>query len=277
MRMVPMDIKRHLVFDGPFAVKGNGGSFQLVNGSGFEIEALIFWEGIDSFETQSMRIWKRLCLRATHIFDVGANTGIYSLVARSVSPHAHVYAFEPIQRVFAILEENCRLNGHGDPESRVRCFRLALSDYSGDGEMYDLPTEHIYTASLNRNVHQERGQSMQAVTESVPVMRLDDFLSRNSIKGLDLMKIDVESHEPNVIRGLGSALLERHPAMIVEIWNSEVGTEVEKALEGCSYRFYAIRDDGLELTPHVRNDQPESGYVNYLICSCATAAELDLT
>lgn len=273
---LPYSYLRYLAFKGPFTIKTENAGFLMVNGYGFEIEASLFWKGANSFETETMKIWKMLAKSAKNIIDVGANTGVYTLFAKDANPHAHVYAFEPIERVFSHLDLNRRINKQRKFYFDFKCYRIALSDYSGQGMMYDLPVEHMYTASLNKNVHEERGQQLQALMEAVQVMRIDDFLHENSIDRLDLVKIDVESHEPAVIRGIGSFLVSSHPSMIVEIWNNDVGKKVEEALGGCSYLYFAINENGPKLVPHIENDYPEMGYINYLICTKEIAIDLKI-
>jgi hypothetical protein len=153
---------------------------------------------------------------------------------------------------------------------------LALSDYSGQGEMFDLPIEHIYTATLNRDLHAERGQLIESVKEVAAVLRLDDFIKQHNIKGLDLIKIDVESHEPAVLRGMGEYLRKFHPSLIIEIWNNEVGVAVEAALEDCDYLYFALVTELPELTSHIRNNFPDVGYINYLVCTPLIAKSLGL-
>ena len=41
---------------------------------------------------------------------------------------------------------------------------------------------------------------------AVPVRRLDDCLADWGVETIDLMKLDVEGHEPFVLRGAGEAL-----------------------------------------------------------------------
>lgn len=97
---------------------------------------------------------------------------------------AEVHAFEPISRVHSILTANIALN-QAVP-SPIAAHRVALSDCSGEGQMFDLPVEHMYTASLNKDIHAERGNTMAACTELVPVQRMDDFLSAHNCERSDL-------------------------------------------------------------------------------------------
>lgn len=273
--LISARLKSYLVFEGPFAVSVEGCSFQMLNGYGRQIESTVYWDGLDAFEGGTIRWWQILAKRSQVILDIGANTGIYALLAKALQPSAEVHAFEPIARVHRILDLNVTLNPSASPQIAVH--RIALSDYSGEGQMFDLPVEHMYTASLNKDVHAERGNPMVACTESVSVQRLDDFLSACNCQRLDLIKIDVESHEPAVLRGLGDWLPRFHPSLIVEVWNNDVGGAVEAALHGCDYRYFALTTNNApELRAHIRNDFPDQGYLNYLICTERVASELGL-
>ncbi len=212
------------------------------------------------------------------IIDVGANTGIYSLVAHAINSKAKIFAFEPISRIYRILSSNLDLNlarevlGQSSP--KIQAIQVALSDYNGSGEMFDLPVEHMYTASLNKDIHLERGNMMKSILEAVVVQRIDHFCAVHDVIP-DLVKIDVESHEPAVLRGMGDLLRLYQPTLICEIWDNTVGAAVEEAIGNCGYLYFAIEDTVRE-TAHVRNETPERGYVNYLFASKKVALSLGL-
>jgi FkbM family methyltransferase len=269
-------LKTYLVFEGPFSVTTADNTFFIEHGYGRDIESLIFWNGIDSWEGKTLYWWKILAKRSKVIIDVGANTGLYSLIAKSINPSAEVHAFEPLVRIYSILNTNISLNNLAEHATPIFAHRSALSDYNGDGQMFDLPVEHMYTASLNKDIHKERGNPIPACTENVKVQRLDHFLNSQNYKNLDLIKIDVESHEPSVLRGLGQLLQRYHPSMIVEIWNNDVGQAVESVLVGCKYHYFAITDSKTEKRHHIRNEFPDLGYLNYLIITESVARELGL-
>jgi len=275
-RILPSRIKPFLVFEGAFDVPLHyeNALFAINNGYGRQIEADLFWEGAESFETESMHVWRRLARDARVIIDVGANTGVYSLVAKAINPRAQVFAFEPISRVYQALESNLELNCDRWGGSQIQGFQVALSDYEGTGEMFDLPVEHMYTASLNKDVHLERGNPMHSITETVSVQRLDHFCATHDVVP-DLIKIDVESHEPAVLRGMGDLLKRHQPTLICEVWDNTVGAAVEAVLENCGYRYFAIGGSNRETT-HVRNDTPELGYINYLFVGDKVARSLSL-
>ena len=275
-RWIPTRLKGYLAFTGPFNVQLETVRFDMLHGYGRGVEATIFWDGVDAFETTTISWWKELSKRSTYIFDICANTGIYSLVAKALNTKAEIHAFEPLARIHAILEANIELNNLNVPPA-IKAHHMALSDYSGQGKMFDLPIEHMYTATLNRNLHAERGQPMESIQEVVAVFRLDDFMKQQNIEGLDLIKIDVESHEPAVLRGMGEYLRKFHPSLIIEIWNNEVGIAVEASLEDCEYLYFALVTELPERRAHIRNNFPDKGYINYLVCTQLIAESLGLT
>jgi len=108
--LLPVRLKSYLVFVGPFIVSVDGHTFHMLNGYGREIESTIFWNGLDAFEGNTLRWWQILSKRSQVILDIGANTGIYALLAKTLNPSAEVHAFEPISRVYSILASNIALN-----------------------------------------------------------------------------------------------------------------------------------------------------------------------
>ena len=84
-------IYQHLVFKGIFKAKVGGSEFNIYH-TGTLIENQLFWRGIEGFEPNSLKIWLELCKISNVILDIGANTGVYSLIAKSQNPASKVYA-----------------------------------------------------------------------------------------------------------------------------------------------------------------------------------------
>src|SRR4051794_4389930 len=121
----PKSIYKHLHFHGPFAVGSQKQSFKMVH-YGYQLENELFWEGLQGWERTSLAVWSQLCRQAKTIVDIGANTGVYALLAKTENPSARVIAFEPVERVFEKLAKNCGLNGLA-----IQCVRKAVSDADG--------------------------------------------------------------------------------------------------------------------------------------------------
>lgn len=73
----------------------------------------IYYTGIfGDFEGETLRLWLQCiaALRPKIIFDIGAYTGIFSLVAALFQNQSTIYAFEPNKITFKILQRNVALN-----------------------------------------------------------------------------------------------------------------------------------------------------------------------
>lgn len=266
----PLKISRHLYFSGVFPVDV-GERHYSVNHYGFDVETSIFWYGLTgAWEKISMSAWIALCEESRVIVDIGANTGAYSLVAKTLNPGSQVYGFEPVKRVFQKLVANNRLN-HYD----TACQQSAVSNYDGEGIIYDLPTEHIYSVTLNKNLH-SRHLIAAAQPTMVKVTRLDTFMNSAGLKHIDLVKIDVESHEPEVLEGMGE-YLSSIPTLLLEVWNNDVGRRIEQIVGEYDYLYF--RTDEIQpfyLTEHIEKPGPSEGCVNYLLCAPRIASHLGL-
>ncbi len=260
-------IYKHLHFHDDFTVRvDDSHSFQMRH-YGYELENELFWRGLENgWEHISASLWRKLAADADVIFDVGANTGIYSLIAKSVKPSARVFAFEPVKRVFEKLEVSNRLN-----DFDIQCFDQALSNTDGTATIYDMPTEHIYSVTVNRNAN---APDIAVIPTEIKVARLDTFIERENIKRIDLLKIDVETHEPEVLEGMGKYLDEFRPAMLIEILNDEVGARVEALVKDKDYLYFNL--DEASGSIRLVDKISKSDYYNYLLCDRKIAENLGL-
>ena len=80
----PHSVYKHLHFKGLFTIDIEGYNLKLKH-HGYHIENEIFWSGLSGWEELSIELWIKLCKRSAVIMDVGANTGIFSLVAKTIT------------------------------------------------------------------------------------------------------------------------------------------------------------------------------------------------
>jgi len=151
-----------------------------------------------------------LGIRPVSIVDAGAATGTWTRAAAFVHPSSAIFAFEPLPRSFATLQELAlRLPG-------VICFPFALGAINGPVTFYanDFPD-----ASSMLRVTPEMSAAFphaaQAREMSVTCRRLD------AIAGLELrppalLKLDVQGAECEVIDGCGE-LIGTFDAVIAEV------------------------------------------------------------
>lgn len=141
----------------------------------------------------------------SRVIDVGANIGIYALPWAATNVDVTVHCFEPNPTVRGRLARNVALNRL---TARIRLHTEALSDHTGMATLYGSDD----MSSLNKGVYTGAGK---AVPTEVPLARLDDMIG---VEGspVSLMKIDVQGHELEVLRGAGAVISHHRPVLILE-------------------------------------------------------------
>lgn len=259
------NLYQHLHFEGPIRVEvGPGTSFTMMH-YGFEVENDIFWAGLfGGWEKTSLRLWNRLCATSNTILDVGANTGVYSLLAKATNPRADVFAFEPVNRVYSKLARNVELNSYD-----ITCVEKAVSNVNGTAIIYDTSEPHTYSVTVNAN----RMNKPEAFPVEIATVTLDTFVKTAKLSSVDLVKIDVETHEVEVLEGFATQLRLCRPALLIEVLNDEVADGVARVLEGMDYLYFNIDEDGgVRETKRVSRGSSR----NMLICTKETADQLGL-
>jgi FkbM family methyltransferase len=161
-------------------------------------------------EADVVRVFRTFLTQRSVVLDIGANFGLYTaLTASIVRNSGRLYAFEGNPQVFESLQRTIIANQlFFNPN--IIAANLLVSDRSGRGVLHYSP-------------NQLGGGTMSDVTlwgvnqpsVEVDMTTVDDFLP--SDLSVDLVKIDVEGHEPLVIRGM-ERTISRSPniRMIIE-------------------------------------------------------------
>lgn len=166
--------------------------------------------------------------------DVGANTGLYSVLAGTIVPSRNIIAFEPHPEIAAALINNLSVNGLQD---RVTVHQIALSDSSGVLDLYMPDQGHglIETsASLEKNF-QQAASSIQ-----VPVKRLDDIKLDAQVA---VIKVDIEGHEYAFLRGALELVRRDRPFIFVEVLQAAKRNLMGQFLRDTSYVDFRLRPD----------------------------------
>ncbi|HET9838588.1 MAG TPA: FkbM family methyltransferase, partial [Candidatus Angelobacter sp.] len=123
--------------------------------------------------------------------DVGANIGPFALqLAKKVGDSGAVHAFEADPYVYGRLAQNCRLNGF---EDRLYCHNAALTNRNGPIEFYRSDRSHSGWGSL------VKFSDIAVDSQKVEGITLDSFVQQAQVGKVDLLKIDVEAHEPELL------------------------------------------------------------------------------
>jgi len=140
---------------------------------------------------------RTLTAGATYL-DIGANLGFLAFHAsRAVGPTGRVYAFEPEPRTFASLSRSAALQ----PAANVRCLQCALS-------AREEPARALFRAvdGTAHSLHREQASHPRVYDDEslVRITSLDALVRGGEVdvRGLALVKIDVEGEEARTIEGM---------------------------------------------------------------------------
>jgi FkbM family methyltransferase len=183
------------------------------------------------YEPYSVELVKKIVRPGMTCIDIGAHIGFYTcLMASLVGETGKVYAFEPMPSQFALLLKNIEENQF---QRRVMTYQLACSDVCG----------HLGVSKVSNML--VAGQVGSAEQFTVEAVRLDDVLE-NSI---DFVKLDVEGHEPAVIRGMLSIISKDKPILLSEIneyWlrscSHSSGAEYVGLLTSLGYEVFDVQN-----------------------------------
>lgn len=162
------------------------------------------------YEAFELDLFERLIKPGITMIDVGANIGIYSLIAgKRGQPTGRVFAFEPVPENLDHLHRNIQLNGL----TNVDTIPAAVGDERGRTRIALSPKE-FGTHAIATETYKGRGLSAHKAYVEVPITTIDKFVNDRSIQP-DVIKIDIEGYEPFAVRG-GLRTLRQQPALFIE-------------------------------------------------------------
>jgi FkbM family methyltransferase len=169
-----------------------------------------------------------------------------------------VVAFEPQPAVFELLRANVA-SWSGDLAA-VELHQTAISDRAGTGSIVSGPLfEHnMGLAKLGE------ADADGSLSHEVEVQRLDELLGDTQV---GVMKVDVEGHETEVLRGAGRLLKRRLVRDIVFEDHGDYPSEATAIVEQAGYHLVSLANDlgGLRLrAPQDRGAAPAWPGPSYL-------------
>ena len=179
------------------------------------------------------------------VVDVGAYTGIFSLVSAKVNPDVHVHAFEIVPAVHEMLRENTAHNG---VEDRVTAHLAGVGQPGGSIIVPEGSGGSALPDFYSTRLHFEEGTKVDLVA-------LDSLAGDIPSGSRVLMKIDVEGSEDEVL-SFGQGMLSTFgPDILCEILEGVADAEsVERSLGSHGYRYFLVREQDLEERAHIVPD-----------------------
>lgn len=206
------------------------------------VTQLLYWYGYEQFEYVS--IFTALIKKVNCFFDIGANTGLYSLLAAMENENIEIHAFEPSSGPLTFLRENVRINGFDN----ITVNDVALSESSGNLTFYEAKNEKYSYLEHNLGGEGNAGSKIDALKfkeTTVNCIRLDDYVKQVKMNNIDLMKIDTEGTEDQILRSATALISKYEPIIVCETLFNTIEEELEAIMKPLNYRFFNYSDDGL--------------------------------
>jgi len=258
-KRIPLRISRHLYFSGTFTARLYGKKLVKLICRGYQIENEIYWRGIEGcHEGKSMQVFAEILnvVKPPVVWDIGASSGSYGMLAKSILNHTEIYFFEPIPKAIEMIHENLEINQY-----KANVFQLALGDFDGSGQIYlNKDQEFAYSVTVNKNLLQ-KNQPTDVMT--ISVRRADSLMKEFSIPIPSLVKLDVETYEYEVLKGFGTTPF-KDCIFLIEILSNELGEKLIPFFPSEKYDFYNI-DDAMSVVRKTESLE-KSDFYNYLIC-----------
>jgi len=156
------------------------------------------------FEPYSTALIKKLIKKGDVVLDVGANIGYYTVImSKLVGNIGKVYAFEPTKYYGDILLRNLKENDINNCE--VQFYGLSSHDQKLEISIGESSATLHWTAD-----------TAPREKEQITLISLDKFVHDSGIKKIDFIKIDVDGHEPEFLKG-ATILNELRPIILLEV------------------------------------------------------------
>lgn len=182
-------------------------------------------------------------------FDVGANIGLYSLLACDlISPNGRVYAFEPAPANVQLLQRNVALNGYN---TEIEVKQIALTDqFTSKSISFYTPKNGGVSPESSLITGGKNEKEVKVQTDTI-----DHFCANNRIRPT-VIKIDTEGAELPILKGALDIVSNCYPMLIVEYHGSKTvdfGYDIQelwRTIERLGYEQIYImkKNDGYFMT-----------------------------
>ena len=173
------------------------------------------------------------------IFDVGANIGTWTLLAKSFFPDAEVHAFEPLNKHIQQFETNTK------KLQNVELYSYCL------GNENTFSTINISSFSDSSSIMNATPLEFQQFgikkikEEQIEIKRLDDLIDNKVLPVPDIIKLDVQGFELEVLKGIRK-YINHINYLIVEVsfkeyyYDQPLFLDIANYLSGNKFNIYAL-------------------------------------
>lgn len=195
-----------------------------------------------SYEPEVEQLFRRHLRPNADVVDIGANIGLFTVLAAHLLHSGRVLAIEPTEAAFARLKANVDRNGANE---RAILFNGVAAAQEGSAAIHHIRGKEEYS-SLKPLAHPSVADDEASVSQ-VEARTVDSLVGEHSLRP-SLVKIDVEGAEMLVLEGALRTIATHRPVVLCEIAADLLGVfgssqrDVIDYFERQDYRVLDTRD-----------------------------------
>ena len=174
------------------------------------------WLG--TFEAEKIAAFRNEIRRESIVYDLGANAGIYTLLAASRAPAGHVYSFEPLERNLEFLRRHIELNRF----TNCTVIPAAVHSSSGWAQFAEGPAPEMAALAT--------GGALRVKT-----LALDQLRQSGTLPAPHLIKMDIEGSELEALHGATRLLESDRPIIYLAAHSSSLQRDSAEFLRKLGY------------------------------------------
>ena len=195
------------------------------------------------YEREDSEMIFKMITPDSHVIDIGANIGWYTIHISAMLKGGSIHCFEPIPETHKKLTANINLNNI----KSITVNNIALSEKKQILTFYFDPNQSGSSSSKNitENENIEKLE-LNSIT-------LDDYTEQKQIQKIDFIKCDVEGAELFVFQGATNTLKKHTPIVFTELlrkWAAKFGyhpNEIMQIFHAMDYQAFYVKDGKLNL------------------------------
>lgn len=219
-----------------------------------------FYYQVEYNEKADLSLFIELAKSSSCILDIGANTGLFSVLSSISNPDSEIHAFEP----YGVNADRLKMNLQANNLHNVIVNQEALGDMIGS-IVISIPKDQSVTsvASANHEFSKKIHPELEWETVETAINTLDNY-RKTLNRPIDLIKCDVETFEMSVFKGGYNMLATDKPAIIFESFlDAERIDFFNGILKKFEYHLYLILQEGIVYS---KDGFPEKNFgMNFLI------------
>lgn len=228
----------------------------------------LYYNGIDEEVREIEHLFKTLSAKSNGTFlDIGSYNGLFALAFSKKFPQSKIIAFEPNPVNYQRILKNIAINKLGN----ISLHNYGVSNTEQVLDFY-IQADHQMTtvSSFDQSFteHHSVGNLEKIKVDTIP---LDSFCHQQQIHP-DFIKVDVEGHELNVLRGAENIISKTKPIILCELFTKVYLLEsdykkqtnkiwlIEKLLRKYGYSFFLLGDK-FQKQPSLNYNNPNRNWL----------------